>query len=149
MVVLAAVDERERSKLVVDIAYDIATTYDDDLVALHVMPSEDYEEHVAALEDVPELSGMTFSQGKESARTVANEFVNRTLGDVDTERVEPRGRVGDVPSEILAEAAELDPRFLVISGRRRSPTGKAIFGNTAQRILLNAECPVVSKLTDE
>jgi hypothetical protein len=73
----------------------------------------------------------------------ARRFVDETIADVDESIFEPRGRVGDVTREVLAEAAETDPRFLVIGGRRRSPTRKAIFGSSAQEILPDADCPVL------
>lgn len=148
MTILAAIDENERSKQVATVGYDLATAYDDRLVALHVIPEEDYQEHREALRELPEFSDFSFSQEIDSAERFAREFVRESVEGVDMERVEPRGRVGDVSEEILSEVESTDPRFLVISGRRRSPAGKALFGNTAQRILLNADCPVVSKLGD-
>lgn len=147
MVILAAIDEKERSKEVVTIAYDLATRYDDRLVALHVVPTEDYEAHKRSIEQIPEFQDFSLDQEVESAERFARRFVLETVDDVDTGMVEPRGRIGDVADEILAEAANVEPRFLVISGRRRSPAGKALFGNTAQKILLNAEAPVVTKLS--
>ena len=62
----------------------------------------------------------------------AREFVESVIEDLDPDLLEPRGRVGEISDVILAEAESLDPRFLIIGGRRRSPTGKAIFGNAAQ-----------------
>lgn len=57
--------------------------------------------------------------------------------------VEIGGRVGDsVGDEIVAVADEIDATRIVVGGRQRSPTGKAVFGSTAQRVLLNAPCPV-------
>lgn len=149
MSILAAVDENNRSRMVAKIAADLATTYDDTLVALHVVPEEDFESHKKALQSLPKFQDYSLTQEAESAKRVANEFVMDAVEDFDTDQFEARGRVGDVTDEILAEARDLEPRFLVLSGRRQSPTGKAIFGNTAQRILLNAECPVVTKLSDE
>jgi nucleotide-binding universal stress UspA family protein len=55
---------------------------------------------------------------------------------------EVRGIVGDVSSGIVELAASTDADRVVVSGRRRSPTGKAVFGSTAQDVLLNAPCPV-------
>lgn len=149
MVILAAVDENERSKQVVSIAYDIADTYDDRLVALHVVPTDDYETHKQSLQEIPEFQDFSITQEADSAKRFVREFVSNVVEDLDPTVLEPRGRVGVISEEILAETADLDPRFLVIGGRRRSPVGKAVFGNTAQRILLNARCPVVSKLTDD
>lgn len=149
MAILAAIDENERSKHAVTVAYDLATTYDDTLVALHVVPREDYEKHRDAIRTIPEFRDFSLDQEVESAADFAQEFVASTIDKLDRSRLEPVGRVGDVTAEILAVADEIDPRFLVISGRRRSPAGKAIFGNTAQRILLNANCPVVTKLTEQ
>lgn len=147
MAILAAIDEQDRSRQVVEIAHDLARTYDDRLIALHVIPTDDYLDHKASLEEIPEFSDFSVTQEMESARNIARRFVTETVEDVGVE-FEPRGRVGDVAEKVLAEAADVEPRYLVISGRRRSPTGKVIFGSVAQQILLNADCPVVSKLSD-
>ena len=48
------------------------------------------------------------------------------------------------PTEILAQARSRDARLIVIGLRRRSPVGKLILGSTAQRVLLEADCPVLA-----
>lgn len=149
MAILAAIDENERSRRVATIAYDLATTYDDTLVALHVVPTEDYDTYRKSIKNIPEFRDFSIGQETDSAKEFAREFIERTIDDADSSILEPRGRVGDVATEILETAAEVDPRFLVISGRRRSPAGKAVFGNTAQEILLGADCPVVTNLSDD
>lgn len=149
MAIIAAIDENERSTQVVEIAYDLAEKYDDELIALHVVPRDEFESHQESLRKIPGMEDFSLSQQAESAKQVARRFVQHTIDDVEWGRVTTRGRVGDIANEILKETESVNPRFLVISGRRRSPTGKAIFGNTAQEILLKADCPVVSKLSDD
>ncbi len=52
---------------------------------------------------------------------------------------------GKDPAEELVEAAErVRASLLVIGMRRRSPTGKLLFGSQAQRVLLDADCPVLA-----
>lgn len=47
------------------------------------------------------------------------------------------------PTEGILDAADdLQPNQIVIGGRKRTPTGKALFGSTTQHIILNAEQPV-------
>jgi nucleotide-binding universal stress UspA family protein len=53
-----------------------------------------------------------------------------------------RGR--DAAEEILAVAEERRAQLVVIGLRRRSPVGKLLLGSTAQRVLLDAPCPVLA-----
>lgn len=59
--------------------------------------------------------------------------------NVDYEVTGVVGRPGEA-IETLAERVGADRVF--VGGRQRSPTGKAVFGSTAQQILLSAPCPV-------
>jgi nucleotide-binding universal stress UspA family protein len=50
----------------------------------------------------------------------------------------------DVADDLIAVAEETSADFIVIGLRRRSPVGKLILGSNAQRILLDAPCPVLA-----
>lgn len=56
---------------------------------------------------------------------------------------------GNDPAEDLISVAEAESAdFIVIGLRRRSPVGKLILGSNAQRILLDARCPVLAVKAD-
>ncbi|EWT06159.1 universal stress protein UspA [Intrasporangium chromatireducens Q5-1] len=56
---------------------------------------------------------------------------------------------GNDPAEDLISVAEEEKAdFIVIGLRRRSPVGKLILGSNAQRILLDASCPVLAVKAD-
>jgi len=56
---------------------------------------------------------------------------------------------GFEPAEDLIGIAESsDAELIVIGLRRRSPVGKLILGSNAQRILLDAKCPVLAVKAD-
>jgi len=58
------------------------------------------------------------------------------------------GRVGKHGEAVVSLADEADADLAVVGGRRRSPTGKAVFGSTAQTVLLSAPCPVTFVRSD-
>ena len=52
---------------------------------------------------------------------------------------------GSDPADDLIEVAEdAGAAFIVIGLRRRSPVGKLLLGSNAQRVLLDASCPVLA-----
>jgi len=50
----------------------------------------------------------------------------------------------DASDEVVDAADRLNASLIVIGLRRRTPTGKLITGSQAQRILLDAHCPVLA-----
>jgi nucleotide-binding universal stress UspA family protein len=50
---------------------------------------------------------------------------------------------GEAAQDILDHAEENDVNAIVLGGRKRSPTRKAIFGSVTQEVILNTERPVV------
>jgi nucleotide-binding universal stress UspA family protein len=55
-----------------------------------------------------------------------------------------RGDVGDPSDAVVQVAQRRDARLVVLGLRARTPVGKLVFGSTAQRILLDATCPVLA-----
>ena len=56
---------------------------------------------------------------------------------------------GFEPAEdLIGIAADVSAELIVIGLRRRSPVGKLILGSNAQRILLDAKCPVLAVKAD-
>ena len=51
---------------------------------------------------------------------------------------------GDPGEELIAAAEDVDADLICVSGRKRSPAGKAVFGSTTQTVVLNADRPVLA-----
>ena len=85
----------------------------------HVDPSFASEEDLAELRRLLDGSGVEF----EVAQVVTGE---------------------DAWEDVVDAADKHQARMIVIGMRKRSATGKMIFGSNAQRILLQAHCPVLA-----
>jgi nucleotide-binding universal stress UspA family protein len=53
-------------------------------------------------------------------------------------------RGNDPAEDLVAIAEEVSAQMIVIGLRKRTPVGKLIMGSNAQRILLDATCPVLA-----
>ncbi len=72
----------------------------------------------------------------EARRVLADAGVDHEL------RVLERG--ADAADQLVDLAEEVAADLIVIGLRRRSPVGKLILGSNAQRVLLDAPCPVLT-----
>jgi nucleotide-binding universal stress UspA family protein len=78
------------------------------------------------------------------------EEVRKELRDAGVEHeVRQLVRGMDPADDLVNVATEVQAEFIVIGLRRRSPVGKLILGSNAQRILLEAPCPVLAVKADE
>jgi nucleotide-binding universal stress UspA family protein len=115
MTILAAIGGKHEQDRVVEVGHDLATTYGDELVALHVMDEEQYEEiqdrsdtsRPVVVAGVDEASGIayldsgqpstnyTLEDAVSDAKDVAQEVVSRTLSGGQQDNVRMDARVGD------------------------------------------------------
>lgn len=78
------------------------------------------------------------------------ENVGRELAEAGVEyEVRQLVRGLEPAEDLIAVAKELSADFIVIGLRRRTPVGKLILGSNAQRILLDAPCPVLAVKAEE
>ena len=140
MVIVAAVNESDKDEAVLREATSLSRAFDEPVHVVYVLSSGDFVE--IERENIEETgNAVDRDQIDEYVTGVASEFAEEL--DVPAEAV---GLVGNVTDNILRYAEEQDARYLVIGLRKRSPTGKAVFGSVGQSILLNAHQPVVSVL---
>ena len=107
----------------------------------------------------PSSERPTWWSSTPTAATTATRGADDSKAELDDvrARVEAAGVVFDVrhpetglePAEdLLAIAEEVGAELIVIGLRRRTPVGKLILGSNAQRILLDAHCPVLAVKSD-
>ena len=139
---LAVVGPTETAKELVREAGELAAGVDAELTLIHVTDEETYDEQREQLAKVTSASS-TYSVGQavEGARSYASDIGREVLGDVDVE-YDAVGSVGDRAETILTEADRRGCDHVFLAGRKRSPAGKALFGDDAQRVILDADVPV-------
>lgn len=78
------------------------------------------------------------------------ESVVRAAGILESAGIDPvkRREHGEPTQVILDVAEEIDADSIAVSGRKRSPTGKAIFGSVTQSLLLASDRPVIVATSD-
>ena len=128
----------ERIDRLAEETIDIAGPSEATVILGHVFTEAEYERTLDRLGFDP--------TGEVSPNEVANRHATvRELGDrLDEAGVEfaVGGAVGDHGDSIVGLAEESGADLVIVGGRRRSPTGKAVFGSTAQKVMLSAPCPV-------
>jgi len=145
MVILAAVEDNEYAEEVVRVAADMARAYDDELVAVHVVPQGEFLQDRQGT-SLASVDAEPIEQAEREAADTASAVVERALDEPVA--VTAEGRIDDPADGILSVAEDVDASFVVVGARRRSPVGKAVFGSTTQSVLLGSERPVVTVMEE-
>jgi len=135
MTIVAPVKGTDGSARIVEEGRELADAFDDPLVVLHVMSDDEFESRG---ETQPNYS--VDKAENNAAQTAAGAVSDAGVAAADVTTV---GRIGDATDRIVVEANKRDARYIVIGGRKRSPTGKAVFGSVTQSVTLSADRPVV------
>ena len=156
MPIVAAVDQSPRAETVVEKAWELADVYDVDLHVVYVhrpsvdrLPGEVDPGHLSEGYSLGRVSRDSMVEDLEEAAEAASEVPRELADTVDgLEEFEAVGLVGDPATQLLEYAAQQDAEYIVVSGRKRSPMGQAIFGSVTQSLLLNADRPIVAVAHD-
>jgi len=136
---LTVVDEPQASA----VAEYVAGAHGDgavDVTLLHVVPYT--EKRTSPSRGGRDRPDGWFDRAQKEAEALF-EMVTEQLGDTAA-TVETAIESGDPSEEIVSYAADHDVDGIVLGFRKRSPTGKLVFGSTAQDVLLSTTCPVVA-----
>jgi nucleotide-binding universal stress UspA family protein len=131
-------DEHRAERLAAE-AIAVAGPIDAMVVLAHVFDAEEFDAVRERLGVDPASEGST--PDAVATRHTTTRTISRALAAAEVEHT-IRGAVGGHADEIVELAEAVDADRVVVGGRRRSPTGKAVFGSVAQDVLLSAPCPV-------
>ena len=141
--VILSITPSDRAALegLVEATMDVVEPSDATVYLLYLFPDGDYESTLERMDIEPTsgaLSPDEVAARHDSVRTPASML---DAHDIDYEIRGVAG--GDASGQVVKRADELDADLVVVAGRQRSPTGKAMFGDHAQQVLLNAATPVL------
>lgn len=134
MPVVAAIDQSERARSVLEHAAKLA---DDAGLELHVV-------HVGAVAVPHASTGFDPDREKTVSRERARAMARDLAREQDVDQFEPVGLEGQPEEELMAYSEQEDAEYLVVSARKRSPMGQALFGSVTQSLLLQADRPVLA-----
>ncbi len=130
--------DANRTAELAEAVIEVAKPADSTVVLGHVFTDSEYKEVLERLEFDPDTAVDTDEVTQRHA-TIRN--LRAPLDDAGV-AYEIRGAVGEHGKTIVDLASAVDADRVIVGGRKRSPTGKAVFGSTAQEVLLSAPCPV-------
>jgi nucleotide-binding universal stress UspA family protein len=140
---LVVVSSDDRSKDMLREAGELAAGVGAELIVLHVTTEEEFQENQDNLAKTSAGTSMyNVETAQEGARQYAANLGREVLDGLNIEFI-PIGVIGERRDEILTTARKQDCDYVFISGKKRSPTGKALFGDETQSIILNFEGSVV------
>lgn len=145
---LVVVDSTDSHEQLLVEAGQIAAATNTPLVLLTSISEEEIAQNSETLQAMSDAANTSIES--DSAQKVANRFAREAAeeafesvdGTVEYDVVSVVAGESEFADEVVRVAEEHGCDHVYVAGRRRSPTGKALFGDTAQRVVLNFDGPV-------
>ncbi len=130
-------EDNDRAQALAEAVVEVGKPADAAVVLAHVFTDNEFQQTVERLDFDDDMADPNeVAKRHQTIRTMAGLFDE---ADID---YSIRGEVGEHAEEIIDLATKVEADRVVVGGRKRSPTGKAVFGSTAQAVMLDAPCPV-------
>lgn len=134
MAVIAALDRSDRAESVLRHGARLAA---DAGLSLHAV-------HVGTVAIPHASTGYDPDREKSVSREQARAIARDRAREAGLREFEAIGLEGEPGEELLRYCREEDADYVVVSARKRSPVGQALFGSVTQSLLLHADCPVLA-----
>jgi nucleotide-binding universal stress UspA family protein len=137
---LVVLSEEETDRRLVGEARRFAEGQDATLSLLFVLTEDTWEQDQAVLETIADAEQPPFDRQSpaEYATSIARQVGEETLGDdVEFTALGRYASDDDRADVVLDVARARDCEHVFIGGQKRTPTGKALFGDAAQAVILD------------
>lgn len=126
-----------RTDALVNVIEELAVPTNAHIVLVHTFDTKSYKQAVEQVlaRDTDHVDPDDLA----SRMSVIRNLTHKLSDEISYETRAATRKNGD---GIVAIAEDVDADRVIVGGHQRSPSSKAIFGSTAQTVLLNAPCPV-------
>ena len=147
---LVVVDETEASVELLRKAGEIAEGLGTKLYLFDTLDPEEFDDTRETLDAIGDVENTTYtdSDALETVHASLEDTVTEVFDDpgFEYETIAAVASEGDRASTVIEAAENHDCEQVFLSGRKRSPTGKALFGDTVQSVLLDFDGEVTVNL---
>lgn len=142
---LVVIESTDTAADLVREAGELAAGVGASLVVFSPMTEDEYGDDAAVLSTIEDVEGTSIDKNPDRIATrTAEQYADEHLSGIDVEYEAVGTVVNDGRADAILEAAETENcDYVFLVGKRRSPTGKALFGDVAQAVILNFDGRVV------
>lgn len=135
---LVVIEDGDRDRELLERAREFAVGGETDLVVLSLVTQDEYESVADTLDTIGQVEHTTYDESAilEGLSGDADDLAGAVLDGVDYE-VRVAVSDDDQAERIITAADDADCDHVFLPGHRRSPTGKAVFGDRTQQVILD------------